>query len=644
MATETTLRKKPYGLGYGPEGILPVPGGVPSLRNMPAMPSMPAVGAALGIGAPVAYAQPVYQPSGVPAIHQPPGAPPGPPAGMPAQMGSAPRTGYPQPSYEPQGIPAATAPAAPGPTMAARMGIGTPVGYPQPTYGQPANLPQQFTPPTPVTPAAVATAAPAATAEPARPALSPPPAPAAPLDPQAAADRATLGRGWDAVKDANNRAGAAILDVATMVPRGVLGAYDSSVIRGARAMGIPAAYTSPLLLPKGGDPGSLTPFYDEIRQRDAAAAGAQAQAKPAPAGIVSPAAAATLPATTAALQLPATPAVPASRAQVQAMDNDPANAAALAAAQTAPALYETQQRTPAATAVAAPAPEAVAPAGARLGQPVSDAERQLANIAASNRDLESRQRPGGPSIIGPVDYANRNAAFNDEAALRTAASQGSWSPRRGYAGNEGAVRAALAPIAARARLGEVAAHNASNETIAGQREAGEAARATLRDTGETTRAGIRESGEIARAMATDNIRRSEVDIHRGELGLRQQAAVYDNATKARIEAAQNAVTNATTPEARRLAAETLATLTGRVHPESFKAITVGGGSVTDPVTGVAVAQPQRALVLNTATGKYEEIGGAAGGATKPAAAIPEGAISTVNGKRARRVNGEWVPF
>lgn len=59
-------------------------------------------------------------------------------------------------------------------------------------------------------------------------------------------------------------AGAAIADVATAIPRGLAGAYNSTVVRGLRALGLPIEYIQDVA---GGDFSSLTPYYDKfVRQ------------------------------------------------------------------------------------------------------------------------------------------------------------------------------------------------------------------------------------------------------------------------------------------------------------------------------------------------------------------------------------------
>lgn len=89
-----------------------------------------------------------------------------------------------------------------------------------------------------------------------------------PSDPTAVADRQAASGIWSGIKDMNNRAGAAIADVATLPLRGVAGAYDTAVVRPMRAAGLNAAYLSPNLVPNGANVDSITPFYDQIRAKD----------------------------------------------------------------------------------------------------------------------------------------------------------------------------------------------------------------------------------------------------------------------------------------------------------------------------------------------------------------------------------------
>lgn len=100
-----------------------------------------------------------------------------------------------------------------------------------------------------------------------------------PMDATAIADRQMASNAFSKMKDVSETAGRAIADVATIVPRGVVGAYDSTVVRPMRAMGVNAAYLSPALTPDGASVDSPTPFSDIKRARTAQ----QAMATPAPA-------------------------------------------------------------------------------------------------------------------------------------------------------------------------------------------------------------------------------------------------------------------------------------------------------------------------------------------------------------------------
>jgi hypothetical protein len=88
------------------------------------------------------------------------------------------------------------------------------------------------------------------------------------LDEQAEQDRARIAQLLRDIRDQGLvPAGAAIADVATAIPRGLAGAYNSTVVRAMRAAGLPAAYLPDIA---GGDLSSKTPFYDKyVRQPEA---------------------------------------------------------------------------------------------------------------------------------------------------------------------------------------------------------------------------------------------------------------------------------------------------------------------------------------------------------------------------------------
>lgn len=257
---------------------------------------------------------------------------------------------------------------------------------------------------------------------------------------------------------------------------------------------------------------------------------------------------------------------------------------------------------------------------------LEDTQIRLGRIQASNAATPR----GGLAVIGNSAPDAAQAMF-DGAALRTAGAQGSWSPRRGYQGNDDAVRAASIPVANRARMGE-AQLNAQTQL----------ATTEMREAGDTARLGMRTAADATRAAGADQRDLQRLELERAGFGLRAAGAALDNAGKARIEAVQNEIASAKTPEARRTATEKLAALTGKTPQDQFAALELGGGSAVDPTTGVAVAQPKSAILYNRATGQYEQVGAPAAAAAKPA--VAEGSISTVNGKSARYTGGKWVPL
>ena len=566
----------------------------PSPGTSPQMPTaaapLPVISAGMKPPAPTPV-QPAAQPMGPPTMAMSGGAAARPGATTPpgAQTPNTPGSwSPPQPAAQPRVQPgtgpvAAAATVAPPPVMAAPAGPGAAsamansrpptapgTAYPQPTYGTPALKPTSFTPP----------------AGSGMTGIGMPSMPAAP-DAQASADRAAIAGGAKSfvggaidTMTGSSPVGAAAADLATMIPRGIAGAWDTAVVRPVRAAGLPLPYATPGLTPDGApDMNSATPFTDRLNKRNADAK--QAAAAPIP-----------------------------SQGQVRAVDGNSANLAAIAAAPTgarpAPAAPEDggsanylQPVDPGAAPAAAPA--AAAPAAAQMATPNADAV-----IAASNR-LDQ-----GAGIIGPADYANRNAAFNEGAALRTAAAQGSWSPRRGFQGNDDAIRAAALPMQQRA---ENERNQRNNDTLQ--------TNTAVRDAGDTRRTTIREAGDDARARMADTrqreglgIQREGLGIQRDELGMRKETADLENGVRRRLDAAQTAVLNAKTPEEQRTAADRMAALSGKAV-DKFSVHEIGGG--TEPIDPNDPLKGNRTLPKNLAVYNQRD------GTSRVLSATPDGA-------------------
>lgn len=102
---------------------------------------------------------------------------------------------------------------------------------------------------------------------------------------QIASDREAFKSAGRGFVDGLGNTARAVADVASLPVRGVVGAYDSAVIRPMRAAGIDAAYLSPKLVPDGVNPSSMTPFMDQKRIAQPASSLAPGQ-QPLPASVM----------------------------------------------------------------------------------------------------------------------------------------------------------------------------------------------------------------------------------------------------------------------------------------------------------------------------------------------------------------------
>jgi hypothetical protein len=69
-----------------------------------------------------------------------------------------------------------------------------------------------------------------------------------------------------AMIDTLKRMGYSAADIATMIPRGIMGAFNAAVVRPTRAItGLDIPYAKDILAPEGSDFTSMTPFYDKLR-------------------------------------------------------------------------------------------------------------------------------------------------------------------------------------------------------------------------------------------------------------------------------------------------------------------------------------------------------------------------------------------
>lgn len=386
------------------------------------------------------------------------------------------------------------------------------------------------------------------------------PAPSVATDPQAQSDRAAIGQAWNAVRGVSEDAGRAIADVATMVPRGLVGAYDSAVVRPMRAAGINAGYLSGHLVPNGVDPSSMTPFTDQKRMADNAAAPA------------APAPTATAPAGNAGAGRSTAAPMPTSAAP-----SSPQNPGAAAA----PITRSLPPRID-------PAPEAreVMPGVFRVGNSYGDSAQaafegsqtrglpsqrsEVAAQALSDRYAQQAQGQVQGTIGGvPRELLMQMVArgIDPLAAPTTSVGQSPAEARE----RETLVRSLMAPLpgmggalTASQRQGLLELQEQRRRDVQGQANNQTALQQTQMQTGaQTDIATMREQGDAGRAAARNQLDTRRLTLDEQLRGPEIQNAQRLGRLRAQYEAAQ-------TPEARSALARQIRELQGNAQPADWQ--------------------------------------------------------------------------
>ena len=382
--------------------------------------------------------------------------------------------------------------------------------------------------------------------------------PSAPLGPQAAADLAAFGGAWSAAKGVSEDAGRAILDVATMVPRGAIGAYDSAVVRPMRAAGIDASYLSPRLVPDGVDPASMTPFTDQKRMReqtDAAAPGAQ---KPAAAPPTAPAS-------------PGVAPTPAARAR--------AGQGAQPAASTVQ--NSTQEQ---------PEPQQVMPGIYRSGNSYSDSAKGLMGFntgqpnAQNMRAADNLAARSGSESMGRVQASIQKEQYDREVAQAQAINAASANAAKEYKGSKmGYMRQKAMLDQQNAQMQDATSRRGQDVTAAS--EAGRNAMDGLR-------------------IAMDG-RRMTAD--EGRYALDAKAKGFDIRQAERMEGLQNEYLAAQNdPKKAEIVLKKIRDLSGKTSDPAARYTAVSGGQEWDAQAGAMRNVPGR--VLNNQTGQWVQDG------------------------------------
>ena len=167
--------------------------------------------------------------------------------------------------------------------------------------------------------------------------------------------------------------------------------------------------------------------------------------------------------------------------------------------------------------------------------------------------------------------------------------------------------------------------------------------AAMRENAALQREGMQQAGETQRTDIRAQGVNDANQIARGRLSLEQIAAGYSNRSADRIDRAQAALENATTPEGQKSARARLMALAGKTDDDQW-AYSPGGQTV-DPRTGMAITQP--GVIFNKRTGETRANGGQTA-APAPALSDPQarpiGTISSVGGRQASWDGKRWVPL
>ena len=394
---------------------------------------------------------------------------------------------------------------------------------------------------------------------PAPPAATPAPAPA--LSTQAQGDRAAIGGAWNTAKGASEDAGRAIADVATLVPRGLVGAYDSAVVRPMRAAGMNAAYLSPSLVPDGVDPASMTPFTDQKRMREAAAPAPNAGAGAGRGSVNPPAVVPSAPA--AQTSLAGDAYMPGADANARPMFDTPA---APASNQVMPGVYQhgrgQYSDNPAGMGFASGAGN---PSANNIAAADALAARSAADVAGT---VARGFQPQQAQITAPQvrhsgnDWQARNDLRNLEVSASSITNQPRWS------GQGGRQAAGSVPPA-------VAAYQAALQTDAELRRAVPSMdQMAMRENAATQRTGMQEQGSNARNTLDNAIRMTDIQargfdaqtaraLDARRLGLEEQVKGIDIRAAKRLESLQTRYAEAKTDADRAKIAKEIRDLSGK---------------------------------------------------------------------------------
>lgn len=408
-----------------------------------------------------------------------------------------------------------------------------------------------------------------------------------PLDAQAASDRAKFGAAWETVKDVNDSAGRAIADVAMLVPRGFVGAYDSAVVRPMRAAGINASYLSPSLVPNGVDPSSMTPYTDQKRMQEKA--GSVAPSAPAATSSV------------AAAAPPATPSAPLTTVSTAGAGRGSINPPAVNP--DAPATTSSQpgatQITPgvfrSGNSYAGTAADAIAGAQTRGLPSAQNVAAADALAQRSQADSMARVMAGQPVERGWSGVIGTDPAAGNAARERRDLVSSLTTPLRGA--QNGQLTAAqrngmLSLLDQEARGAQAKANNA---TTLQQTE--------MQTNTQRDMAAMREAGENSRDGARNAIDQDRLGLERDVRGF----AIRHGQREEKLHEKYQQLADKGDTKGMAQVAQQIRDLSGKAEPTNRYTV-VPGGQEWDATAGAMRNVPGR--VLNNQTGQFVEQQGA----------------------------------
>lgn len=246
------------------------------------------------------------------------------------------------------------------------------------------------------------------------------------------------------------------------------------------------------------------------------------------------------------------------------------------------------------------------PAGATAGSTPRGGTSAPSAVAASPASPGFGFQTGGMTVIGNPGPGAAHAMF-DQADLRTAAARGSWSPRRGFQSDQGAVAAAAVPVQNRQQAELEAGRQAADMQRAdfGFRSAAQREAITARQQSE------RIAAEDRRTAETNSIRREEV-AGANRLRDTQVAQAQDEAALRRVVLDPKA-----TAADRAKAQQALLAVQGKVPGNEW------GMQVTPATKNMDGSSTEGSIYrFNRQTGEVQRVDGQAPTrATPPAAAV-----------------------